>query len=184
MKPALIVAMTPQRLIGRDGDLPWHHSEDLAHFKRHTRGHTVLMGRGCMESLGRPLPKRTNLVVSRTLAADAGPDGRELNGFRVFGELPSAVAWAERERPDAAETLWILGGAGVYRAFLEPLESAAGAGLPLPDRLVVTWIPEQALREGDVLFPYDEAWLLQHFAEHESHAGETPGLRFVDYRRS
>jgi len=186
VKPALIVAMTPSRLIGRDGDLPWHHPEDLKHFKRSTRGHTVVMGRGCMDSLGKPLPGRTNLVVSRTLAADAGPEGLEHAGFRAFGDLPAACAWAERHAPDDPETLWVLGGSTVYEAFLAPFDHGARgferAGLPRSERLVVTWVPDQPLREGDVLFPYDEAWILKHFELHESWPGDTEGLRFCDYR--
>ncbi|GJM22959.1 MAG: dihydrofolate reductase [Planctomycetota bacterium] len=186
MKPALIVAMTRARLIGRDGDLPWHHSEDLKHFKAMTRGHTVVMGRGCMDSLGKPLPKRTNLVVSRTLGADAGADGVDHEGFRVFGDLPAACAWAERNTPDDPETLWVLGGSTVYEAFLAPLEDGARAferaGLPRTDRLVITWVPEQPLQPGDVLFPYDEAWIMKHFELSESWAGETAGLQFCDYR--
>jgi len=59
-----IVAMTPQRVIGRDGGLPWHLPADLASFKRTTTGHPILMGRATYESLGRPLPKRRNLVLT------------------------------------------------------------------------------------------------------------------------
>ena len=62
---SLIVAMDRRRLIGKQGDLPWRFSEDLKHFKRETLGHVVVMGRKTFESIGRPLPGRTNVVVSR-----------------------------------------------------------------------------------------------------------------------
>lgn len=60
-----VVAMDPNRLIGRDGSLPWHLPEDLAFFKKTTLGHPVLMGRKTFESIGRPLPKRRNIVLTR-----------------------------------------------------------------------------------------------------------------------
>ena len=60
-----VVAMDPNRLIGRDGSLPWHLPEDLAFFKKTTLGHQVLMGRKTFESIGRPLPKRRNIVLTR-----------------------------------------------------------------------------------------------------------------------
>ena len=68
----LIVAMTRGRLMGRANALPWHVPEDLRFFKASTLGQTVLMGRNSFDSLGRALPKRTNVVVSRSLAAGAG----------------------------------------------------------------------------------------------------------------
>ena len=69
---AMIWAQTPGRVIGRDGTMPWHVPEDLAHFRAHTHGHPVIMGRRTWESFParfRPLPGRTNIVVSRTLTA-------------------------------------------------------------------------------------------------------------------
>ena len=60
-----VVAMDPNRLIGRDGSLPWHLPEDLAFFQKTTLGHPVLMGRKTFESIGRPLPRRHNIVLTR-----------------------------------------------------------------------------------------------------------------------
>ena len=123
----LIVAMTAERLIGRHNDLPWHWPEDLAHFKRSTKGGVVVMGRRSFESLGgKALPKRTNLVVSRSQGADAGPDGREDGRVRIFGDLPSACAWVERTRPaplvaSGAATGEAAGEAGADHVCLQPL---------------------------------------------------------------
>jgi dihydrofolate reductase len=183
----LIVAMTAERLIGRDNDLPWHWSEDLKHFKRETVGQTVVMGRRSYESMGsKPLPKRTNLMVSRGLGADAGPDGREQDGVRVFGSLTDACGWAARAKPDGQPALWVLGGAQIFRAALEPLEDGPGAhaeqGLPTPEELVVTWVPSVPLQEGDVLFPFDRAWIESHYETAERWMGETGELEFVRYR--
>lgn len=61
----LIVALDPDHVIGRDNDLPWHLPKDLQHFKRVTDGHPIIMGRRTFESIGRPLPKRRNLVLTR-----------------------------------------------------------------------------------------------------------------------
>ena len=65
MTLAAIVAMTPERIIGRDNSLPWHFPEDLKFFKRTTSGHPVVMGRKTFESIGRPLPNRQNIVITR-----------------------------------------------------------------------------------------------------------------------
>lgn len=175
-RTGLIVAMTPERLIGRSGDLPWHYSEDLKHFKRSTLGHALIMGRRCYESIGRPLPRRTNIVVSASQAKDAGPDGSLRDGVHWFGSLSEATAFAAR----SAEVSWFAGGAVLYRDVLATLDGG-GAG-PTPERLEVTWVPSVELAEGDVLFPYDRAWIESHYGVVAERAGETPGLTFVSYQ--
>jgi dihydrofolate reductase len=100
---ALIVAVARDGIIGRDGALPWHLPEDLRHFKRLTRGHAIVMGRRTFESIGRPLPERRNLVVSRTLAAP--PPGVEL-----FPSLDAALAAARTTDPEP----FVIGGAALY----------------------------------------------------------------------
>ncbi len=102
----LIVAMDLDRLIGRaDGSLPWRLPDDLAHFKRTTMGKTVLMGRKTWNSLGRPLPGRTNWVLSRD-------PGFRPEGARRFGSLEAALA------EPAEGGLMVIGGAEVYRQVL------------------------------------------------------------------
>src|SRR3546814_14248347 len=102
----IIVAYSDNRVIGRDNTLPWRLSGDLAHFKRTTMGCPIVMGRNTWDSLGRPLPGRRNLVISRNpdLAAD---------GATVCGSLRAALA----ECPDA-ETAYIIGGAQIYQQAL------------------------------------------------------------------
>ena len=65
MKLTAMVAMTPERIIGKDNDLPWHLPEDLKLFKKTTSGHPIVMGRKTWDSIGRPLPKRQNIVLTR-----------------------------------------------------------------------------------------------------------------------
>lgn len=100
-----VVAMTPDRVIGRAGKLPWHLPEDLAFFKRTTRGHPVVMGRKTFESIGRPLPKRRNIVLTRD--SDWTAPGVETI------HSPEALA----ELPDIGNRAYIIGGAEIYAAF-------------------------------------------------------------------
>ncbi len=106
--------------------MPWHLPEDLAYFKRTTMGHTVVMGRKTFESIGRPLPGRTNVVITRNL------DFRAPAEVKVFHSLPEAIA----VYPDS----FVIGGAEIYRQ-----------ALPLANELYITYI--DAEYEGDVQFP-------------------------------
>jgi dihydrofolate reductase len=120
--------MTPSRVIGKDGGLPWHLPADLAFFKRTTTGHPVVMGRTTCESIGRPLPNRRNIVLTRN------PDW-SLPGVETI------------HRPDALFTLpgigprvFIIGGAAVYQEYL-----------PFLDELLVSHIVTD--HPGDTRFP-------------------------------
>ena len=126
----LIAAIARNGVIGRDGDLPWQLPDDLARFKRITLGHPVVMGRKTWESIGRPLPKRTNLILSRSLEAPAGTT--------VVAELEVAI---ESARQQDAECLMVIGGAAVY-----------AEALPRADRLELTQVDADV--EGDVHFPH------------------------------
>ncbi|MFN5737336.1 MAG: dihydrofolate reductase [Akkermansiaceae bacterium] len=102
-----VVAMDPNRLIGRDGALPWHLPEDLAFFKKTTLGHPVLMGRKTFESIGRPLPKRRNIVLTRDR------DWKH-EGVDVIND-PSEI-------PKTDEKIFIIGGAEIYRALSDQID--------------------------------------------------------------
>ncbi len=105
---ALIVAMSPTRVIGNAGQLPWHHPEDLQHFKRTTVGHAVIMGRKTADSLNhRPLPKRRNLVVTRQTDLT-------IPGFEIYNDLHAAIAAARHDDPEP----FIIGGGQLYAAAL------------------------------------------------------------------
>jgi dihydrofolate reductase len=122
----LVWAQSSNGVIGRDGTLPWHLPEDMAHFRSLTTGATVLMGRRTWESLPprfRPLQGRRNLVLSRN----------PQEGVETFPDLLQALAAVSQD-------VWVMGGAAVYRA-----------ALPLADRIVVTEIRESF--DGDTYAP-------------------------------
>lgn len=141
MRPRLtaVVAMTADRIIGRDGTLPWHLPEDLAFFKRTTSGHPIVMGRKTYESIGRPLPKRRNIVLTRDKIWSA--DGVETI------HTPEELFTLE----NLGKQVFIIGGAEVYSAFLS-----------LTDDLLISHI--LADHTGDTRFPEFEA----NFPESES----------------
>jgi dihydrofolate reductase len=140
-----IVAMTAQRLIGKDGTLPWHLPDDLAFFKQTTSGHAIVMGRKTFDSIGRPLPKRQNIVLTRDRSwshpgVTVIHDTRELsNALTMPGEV------------------YIIGGAEIYQAFL-----------PQTDALLITHVKENF--SGDTYFPaYDAEFPHQEVVlEHEA----------------
>lgn len=109
LKLTAIVAMTADRVIGRDGTLPWHLPEDLAFFKRTTSGHPILMGRTTYDSIGRPLPRRRNLVLTRD-------PGWQAEGVEVLHSP------AELDALDLAGEVFVIGGSQVYEAFLPRLD--------------------------------------------------------------
>jgi len=102
-----VAAMADNRVIGRDGGLPWHLPEDLRFFKNLTSGETVLMGRKTFESIGRPLPKRRNLILSRSLRAVSG----DVDLFSSIGDLVQALG--------ADEKVFVIGGAEIYRLTMD-----------------------------------------------------------------
>jgi dihydrofolate reductase len=127
MKLTAIVAMSKNRVIGRAGTLPWHYSEDLKFFKRTTLGHPILMGRATFDSIGKPLPGRQNIVLSRTMAPREG-----VTVIRDVSELAAAC-------PDVAE-VFVIGGARVFEELL-----------PRCDGFYLTFIDKDY--DGDVLLP-------------------------------
>lgn len=127
-----VVAMASNRVIGKDGDLPWRLSEDLKWFKKMTVGHPVVMGRKTMESLRGPLPKRRNLVISRK--ATELPEG-----FELVGSCGEAL-----ERLEGEEQISIIGGAQIYAEML-----------PLCDEVLLSYVFHPY--EGDTeLPPFEE----------------------------
>ena len=136
MRLSIIVAMDDNHLIGKDNGLPWHLPADLAFFKKVTTGHSIVMGRKTYDSIGRPLPNRRNLVITRN--TDVSIDGCE-----VFHSIDSALQSAKEE-----EEVLVIGGANLCKQVLGQV-----------DRLYITHI--EGVFEGDTYFPgYDEScWL-------------------------
>ncbi|MFQ1896386.1 type 3 dihydrofolate reductase [Aeromonas veronii] len=130
MKISMIAAMAHDRVIGKDNQMPWHLPADLAHFKRVTLGKPVLMGRKTFESIGRPLPGRRNLVISRNTDYQA-------EGIEVVGSVEAALALLAGS---SVEELMVIGGGHLYAEML-----------PSADCLYLTRIDLAV--EGDTRFP-------------------------------
>jgi len=166
MNIALVVAVADNGCIGRDNRLPWHLPEDLKYFKRVTLGKPVIMGRHTFESIGKPLPGRTNVVVSRNPAW-------QHDGVTVADSLPAALRLATAQaRQDGQDEVMIIGGARLY-----------AEALPLAQRLYYTRV--HATVEGDAFFPaLDWAeWQLVSREDHCASAGNPHEYSFCVYRR-
>lgn len=131
---AVIVAAAENGIIGRNNALPWHLPEDLRYFKRTTMGKPIVMGRKTYESIGRPLPGRTNIVITRSLGWGA-------EGVSVVHSLDEALSLAQDVAlTEGATELMVIGGAEIY-----------DTALPLADRLYLTEV--HANVEGDARLP-------------------------------
>ncbi|OJJ19409.1 diacylglycerol kinase [marine bacterium AO1-C] len=108
MKISIVVAVAENGVIGKDNQLPWRLSSDLKHFKKLTTGHAVLMGRKTYESIGKPLPKRTNLIITRNEAYQAA-------GCEVFASIEHALEFAQKSGEDE---VFVIGGAQIYQQVL------------------------------------------------------------------
>ena len=130
MKISLVVAASQNNVIGRDNQLPWHLPEDLEYFKSVTMDKPILMGRRTFDSIGRPLPGRRNIVITRDLEWDA-------EGVEVVHSVDDALAAGSLANSDE---IMIIGGAQIYRECL-----------PIADRLYLTRV--EAEIDGDAFFP-------------------------------
>jgi dihydrofolate reductase len=137
MPISLIVAMDRKGVIGRDGGLPWRLSADLKRFKALTMGHHIVMGRKTFDSLGRPLPGRTMVVISRKGTGDRGP-ATEGSGPVFVRSLEEALSLSASD-----DEVFIIGGAQIFEL-----------ALPRAQRMYVTWV--EADVAGDVTFPQVE----------------------------
>lgn len=154
-KISLIAAMAANRVIGIDNTLPWRLPADLQHFKRLTLGHHILMGRKTWESLGRPLPGRTSMIITRNREFAAA-------GCLVAGSPEEAIAACAGD-----EEIFFIGGADLYRQVL-----------PLADRLYLTEIRRDF--DGDAWFPeFDRS--VWHETERRREATDGLEYDFVTY---
>lgn len=163
MKLSLIAAVAENGVIGVDGDMPWHYSEDLQRFKATTMGHPVIMGRTTYDSiesrLGGPLPGRTNIVLS-------GRESLELpEGAVRVSDTDEALELARQALDEGQETVYVVGGATVYEQFIDEA-----------DELVITEVPEAP--EGDTFFPeIGDEWI-------ETGREDGDEVTFVTYERA
>ena len=159
MTIALIVAMTKNRLIGRANQLPWNLPDDLAHFRTLTHHKPIIMGRNTFESIGRPLPQRDNIVISRTQPPQPG--------IVIYPTLSEALA-AYHDTPE----VMVIGGRALF-----------AEALPLADTLYFTHI--DATLEGDVYFPEwnTSQWQVVSEEWHEKDTHHAYRFGFFTYRR-
>ncbi|MDA0987089.1 MAG: dihydrofolate reductase [Bacteroidetes bacterium] len=147
MKRYIIAAINKNRVIGKEGKLPWHISEDLKRFKHLTIGHTVLMGRKTFESLGKLLPERRNVVISSS----------KIQNVETYSSLEEAF-----EKLDNEEKVFIIGGGEIYQ---QTINNVDGLFLTIVDNEI----------DGDVYFPSYEHLIntIYHLEIEEIHDGFT-----------
>lgn len=159
----LLAALDRNHAIGRDNDLPWRLPDDLARFKALTMGKPLLMGRRTAESLGRALPGRRNLVLTRRgQVPHAGMEA-----------VPSVEQALQAAAIDGAAELWVIGGGEVYALCL-----------PRATRMYLTHV-DAAVGRADTFFPrFDpEDWRVASREAHAADARHAHAFEFVDYRR-
>ena len=159
---SLIVAMSSNRVIGRGGDLPWHLPADLRHFKKTTMGHHLIIGRATWDEVGKPLPGRTMVVVTRNRDFSA-------DGVLVAHSVEEALALARDDNEP-----FIGGGAEIYRQAL---------AADVVDRLYITRV--HARVEGDTFFPPIDLdqWLLADRVDHPADKKNEHPYTFERYDR-
>jgi dihydrofolate reductase len=161
MRLSLIVAMAENRAIGKDNALPWRLPADLRRFRRLTTGHPVIMGRRSYESIGRPLPERTNIVVTRHPEYQA-------DGCLIAHTLEQALSLAQ-----GAREIFVIGGAEIYAQTLERA-----------DKIYLTLVHAEV--PGDTFFPtFDmSAWRETEREAHTVDDKHTYRYSFVTLERS
>lgn len=163
LKLSAIAAMSSNRAIGKDNDLPWRLPEDLQFFRDKTKGRAMIMGRKTFESLpgGKPLPKRLHIVISRR--ADYRPEGAI-----VVASLDLAIAEAERQRAQWGDEAFVIGGGEIF-----------ALALPRLDCMYLTEIHREFA--GDAFYPN---WKADEFRETERRVRTEPmPFDFVTYER-
>ncbi len=151
MTVTIVAAVARNGVIGADGDIPWTLPGEQARFKAVTLGHVLVMGRATYESIGRPLPGRTTIVVTRQEGWQ--PDGGLPAGLLVAGSVEAALAWAA----GIDDQVFVAGGAQVY-----------AETLAVADEMLVTWV--DATPDGDTYFP-DVDWEAWQEVSREAHEG-------------
>jgi dihydrofolate reductase len=151
----LVLAVSTNGVIGKQGKVPWHIPEDLKHFRSVTTGHAIIMGRKTWDEVGKPLPNRRNIVVSRQ-------EGLTLPGAEVVTTLEEAITLARATDPEPR----VIGGAEIYRQ-----------AVPLATKILLTEVDRHV--DGDTFFTLDR----RGFRETERRAGQDYGVSFVTLER-
>jgi dihydrofolate reductase len=157
MTVSIVVAISENHVIGKDNKLLWHMPNDLKHFKEITTGHTVIMGRKTYESVGKPLPKRRNIIITRQAIT--------IEGCEVVNSIEAALALCAGE-----QEVFIVGGAEIYKQAMR-----------LTDRIYLTIIHKEF--EGDSFFPEinNEEWKSVAREDHQPDEKNPLPYSFITY---
>jgi dihydrofolate reductase len=158
-KISIIVAMSKNRVIGVKNSLPWHISEDLKRFKRLTTGYPIIMGRKTFESIGKPLPERRNIVISRN-------QNLKVQDVEVVKSIEDALKICSSEN-----LIYIIGGEQIYNL-----------AMPYANNIHLTEVNKEV--EGDAFFPEFDKKEWKEIARENSKDFNDTSYSFVEYRRS
>jgi dihydrofolate reductase len=156
---SIVVAIAQNHAIGKNNQLLWHLPKDLKHFKEITSGHTIIMGRKTFDSVGKPLPNRRNIIITR--------QNITIDGCEVVNSLPDALKLAER-----VDEVFIVGGAEIYKQ-----------AMPLTDRIYLTIVHENF--DGDTYFPEikEDTWQETERSDHQADEKHAFAYSFITLER-
>ena len=160
MKITLVAAIASNNVIGKENSLPWNIPEDLKRFKQMTSGHTILMGRKTFDSIGRPLPNRQNIVMTKD-------ENFEREGIKVINDFDDALELIKESNED----VYVIGGSNIYELFE-----------PVANSLAITRILKDF--EGDAFFP-DINWDLWQIEKEENFFDEKSNIecKLIEYSK-
>jgi len=160
MKITLVAAIASNNVIGKENSLPWNIPEDLKRFKQMTSGHTILMGRKTFDSIGRPLPNRQNIVMTKD-------ENFEKEGIKVINDFDEALELIKESNED----IFVIGGSKIYELFE-----------PVANSLAITRILKDF--EGDAFFP-DINWDLWQIEKEENFFDEKSNIecKLIEYSK-
>jgi dihydrofolate reductase len=160
VKIALIVAQSQNRVIGRDGDMPWHLTEDLKFFKRTTMGKPIVMGRKTFASIGKPLPGRVNIVITRD------PDFK-FEGVLIARSLEEGISMGrDAAKENGVEEVMVIGGGEIYRG-----------AMAQADRVYLTQVHAEV--SGETFFPEIDPSQWREAERSEVQVDQASGLEFT-----
>mgnify|MGYP005698619337 FL=1 len=161
MEIILIAAVSKDKVIGKQGGIPWKIKEDLSFFKEKTLNSPIIMGRATYESIGRPLPNRLNIVMTRSV--------KNTEGVTEVTSADKAIEAASINRDSSR--VYIIGGENIYKEFL-----------PIAHRMIITEV-DLYIKDGDTFFP---EWNISEWKEQSRDQREENGTRFsfVEYTRN
>ena len=161
MEIILIAAVSKDKVIGKQGGIPWKIKEDLSFFKEKTLNSPIIMGRATYESIGRPLPNRLNIVMTRS--------AKNTEGVTEVTSVEKAIEAASKNKDSSK--VYVIGGENIYKEFL-----------PIAQKMIITEV-DLYIKDGDTFFP---EWNISEWEEQSRDQREENGIRFsfVEYTKN